>query len=157
MGRAGETTSKRTGVIERLLFVADSVVADVDDLPVAARATFDAAGQVYVITPSLPGRLEWLADDVDRFRHSADERLDVVLEHMDSLGARATGAAGRGSVLTVIADAVASFEPDHILVGLRSPEHAAWQERRLVERLEARHGLPVTTYAVDSRGHSLSA
>jgi nucleotide-binding universal stress UspA family protein len=156
MATAGETSSETTGVIERLLFVADSAVADIDDLPIAARAALDAAVQVYVVTPSLPGRLEWLADDVDRFRHFADERLDAVLQHMDALGARATGAAGRGSILTVIADAVASFEPDHILVGLRSPEHAAWQERRLVERLEARHGLPVTTYAVDSRGHSLS-
>ena len=31
------------------------------------------------VTPTLPGRLAWLADDVDRFRHIADERLDTVL------------------------------------------------------------------------------
>ena len=66
-------------------------------------------------------------------------------------------ALGRGSVAAVIADAVASFEPDHILVGLRSFEHATWQEHGLIERLEARYELPVTTYAVDPAGHSLTA
>ena len=100
-----------TPAIERLLFVADSAVAGVEDLPFAARAAFAAAARVYVVTPSLPGRLAWLADDVDRFRHFADERLDAVLGHMDEIGARATGAAGRGSLVTVIADAVAKFTP----------------------------------------------
>ena len=61
---------------------------------------------------------------------------------------RADGA-GRGSVLTPIADAVARFRPDHILLALRSPEHANWQEKRLIEHIEERFGLPLTTYAVD--------
>ena len=117
----------------------------------------DAAAEVYVVTPTLPGRLAWLADDVDRFRHIADERLDTVLGHMRSIGADARGLAGRGSVPLVVADAVAEFEPNHVLVALRSPEHANWQERRLSEDIEERFGLPVTTYAVDLRGHTPTA
>jgi hypothetical protein len=39
------------------------------------------ASEVNVLTPTLPGRLAWLADDVDRFRHYADERLDTVLSY----------------------------------------------------------------------------
>ena len=143
--------------IERLLFVADATVADVDELPPAVRAVIDAAAEVYVITPALPGRLAWLADDVDRFRHRADERLDTVLEHMRSIGAHASGLAGRGSVPLVIEDAVAEFQPDHVLIALRSAEHSNWQERRLTEHVEERFGLPVTTYAVDRRGHTLTA
>jgi nucleotide-binding universal stress UspA family protein len=143
--------------IQRLLFVADAAVADVDELPRAVRAVIDAAANVYVVTPTLPGRLAWLADDIDRFRHLADERLDTVLGHMHSIDAHASGWAGRGSVLTPIADAVAQFRPDHILLALRSPEHANWQERRLIEHLEERFGLPLTTYAVDPRGHTSSA
>jgi nucleotide-binding universal stress UspA family protein len=112
---------------------------------------------VYVLTPTLPGRLAWLADEVDRFRHVADERLDTVLGHMHSIGAHASGAALRGSVLTVVADAVAEFNPDHILLALRSSEHANWQERGLVEHIEHRFGLPVTTYAVDPEGRASSA
>jgi nucleotide-binding universal stress UspA family protein len=143
--------------IQRLLFVADAAVADVDELPPAVRAVIDAAAEVYVVTPTLPGRLAWLADDIDWFRHLADERLDTVLGHMRSIDVHASGWAGRGSVLTPIADAVAHFRPDHILLALRSPEHANWQERRLIEHIEERFRLPLTTYAVDPRGHTSSA
>jgi nucleotide-binding universal stress UspA family protein len=143
--------------IRRLVFVADAAVAGVEELPPAVRAVIDAAADVYVVTPTLPGRLAWLADEVDRCRHVADERLDTVLGHMRSIGAHASGAAGRGSVLTVIADAVAEVDPDHILVALRSPEHANWQERGLIEHIEKRFGLPVMTYAVDLEGHTSTA
>ena len=125
-----------------------------DELPPAVRAVIDAAAEVYVVTPTLPGRLAWLADDVDRHRHVADERLDTVLDHMHSINAQVSGMAIRGSVLTVIADAVAEFRPDHILIAFRTAEHANWQERRLIEHVEKRFGLPLTTYAVDPRGHT---
>jgi nucleotide-binding universal stress UspA family protein len=141
-------------VIERLLFVADAAVADADQLPPAVRTVIDAAADVYVVTPTLPGRLAWLADDVDRSRQVADERLDAVLSHLHSIGARATGAAARGSVSLVIADAVAEFRPDDVLIALRSSEHANWQERRLIEHIERRFRLPVTTYAIDRRGRT---
>jgi hypothetical protein len=140
--------------VRRLLFVADAAVAEVHDLPPEGRALLSAAAEVYVVTPILPGRLAWLADDVDRFRHLADERLDTVLGHMESVGAHASGAHNRGSVLTVIADAVEDFKPDHILLALRSSEHANWQEHGLEQRVEKRYGLPVTAYAVDPRGHA---
>jgi nucleotide-binding universal stress UspA family protein len=143
--------------IQRLLFVADAAVADAGQLPPPVRAVIDTAAAVYVLTPTLPGRLAWLADDVDEVRHVADERLDAVLGHMHSIGAHASGVAARGSLMTVVADAVADFKPDHILLALRSAEHANWQERGLVKHLEQRFGLPVTSYAVDSRGHASSA
>ena len=140
--------------VRRLLFVADAAVADVHDLPPEARALLGAAADVYVVTPTLPGRLAWLADDVDQFRHLADERLDTVLGHMQSVATHASGAGIRGSLLTVIADAVEDFGPDHVLLALRSPEHANWQERGLEERVEKRYGLPVISYSVDPRGHA---
>jgi nucleotide-binding universal stress UspA family protein len=140
--------------VERLLFIADAAVADTDELPTTVRAMIDAAAALYVVTPTLPGRLAWLADDVDRFRHIADERLDTVLGHMREIGADAAGVASRGSVMRVIADAVEEFGPDHILIALRSSEHANWQERRLIAHVEERFGLPVTTYAVDLQGHT---
>jgi nucleotide-binding universal stress UspA family protein len=146
-----------TRSVGRLLFVADAAVAGVQELPPAARAILDSATAVHVVTPTLPGRLAWLADDVDRFRHVADERLDTVLGHMRSIGADAGGSTGRGSVLTVIADAVADFTPDHILLALQAPEHANWQQRRLIEHIEDRFRLAVTTYAVDVQGHTASA
>ena len=149
--------TKHRNPSRRLLFVADAAVADAAELPPAVRAVIDSTADIYVLTPTLPGRLAWLADDVDWFRHVADKRLDTVLGHMRSIGANASGAARRGSVMTVIADAVAEFQPDHILVALRDSEHANWQERRLIEHIEERFEVPVTTYAVDTRGHTSSA
>ena len=147
----------RRASFQRLLFVADAAVAGVGELPPAVRAVIDAAVEVYVVTPSLPGRLAWLADDVDGFRHLADERLDTVLDHLRVIDVHADGAAGRGSVMATIADAVAAFRPDHILLALHSPRHANWQERRLIEHIEQRFGLPLSTYAVDLEGHTASA
>jgi len=140
--------------IERLLMVADAAVAAVDELPAPVRAMIDAAAEVYVITPSLPGRLDWLTDAVDRSRHLADERLDSVLGHVRALGAHASGRRGDDVTLTAFADAVAEFQPDHILIGLRSSEHANWQERGLIEHVSERFGLPVTSYAIDCGGHA---
>ena len=117
------------------------------------RAIIDAAAEVYVVTPSLPGRLAWLADDVDRFRHIADERLDTVLGQMRSIRGHVSGDALRGSVMTVITDGVETFRPDHILLALRSSAHANWQEHGLVEHVEQRFGLPLTTFAIDPEGH----
>jgi nucleotide-binding universal stress UspA family protein len=154
VGAAALKPNEPAPPVERLLFIVDAAVADTDDLPSAVRAVMDAAAALYVVTPTLPGRLAWLADDVDRFRHIADERLDTVLGHMRAIGADATGVASRGSVLRVIADAVEEFRPDHIVIALRSADHANWQERKLIAHVEERFGLPLTTYAVDTHGHT---
>jgi nucleotide-binding universal stress UspA family protein len=139
--------------ITRLLVVVDAAVAGADDLPPDARDLIHAAHDVYVVTPSLPGRLDWLTNDTGRSRQSAEERLKVVLQHMRLLGARATGTIGDDSTLTAFADAVAKFHPDHIMVALRSSEHANWQERRLARHVKERFALPLTAYVVDPRGH----
>jgi nucleotide-binding universal stress UspA family protein len=143
--------------IQRLLFVADAAVAGVEELPPQVRAVIEAAAEIYVITPSLPGRLAWLADDVDGFQHVADERLDTVLGQLRSIGAHADGESLRGSVMTVFTDGVGIFKPDHILLALQSSEHANWQEHGLVAHVERRFGLPVTSYAVDTEGHASGA
>jgi nucleotide-binding universal stress UspA family protein len=149
--------SDDAAAIRRLLFVSDIAVAHVDELPPAVRVVIDAADTVNVLSPALPGRLAWLADDVDWFRDLADERLNTVLDHMHSIGARATGAAIRGSLLTVIADAAGEFEPDHILIAVHVSDHANWQEHKLIEHVAQRFGVPVTTFAVDRRGRTSPA
>src|SRR3954449_1239371 len=113
-----ETPEASTATIQRLLFVADAAVVDADELPTHIRRLIDESADVYVLTPTLPGRLAWLADDVDGFRHVADERLDAVLGHVRSIGAHATGQSARGSVTLVIEDAVAEFHPDHVLIAV---------------------------------------
>ena len=140
--------------VERLLFIADAAVADMDELPTAVRAVIEAAAEVYVVTPTFPGGL----------RGSPTMSIGSAISPTNaSTRCSATcarsaptprGVASRGSVLRVIADAVEEFKPDHILIALRSSEHANWQERRLIAHVEERFGLPVTTYAVDLHGHT---
>ena len=54
--------------------------------------------------------------------------------------------------LTAFADAVRAFQPDHILVGLRASDHAAWQERGLIDAVIEAFHLPVTVFEVDRAG-----
>lgn len=110
-----------------------------------------------MVTPTLPGRLAWLADDVDLFRHVADERLDTVLGHLRSINDHVSGDELRGGVMTVITDGVDIFKPDHIMLALRDSEHANWQEHRLAAHIRERFGLPLTSFAMDPVGHVLMA
>jgi hypothetical protein len=152
-GAPGSHPNDRRPATQRLLVVADAAVADVDELPPRVRAVIDEAAAIYVVAPTLPGRLAWLAWELNPSRHDADERLDAVLGQMRSIGARASGTTGDDSILTAFADAVAEFQPDHILIALRSSEHANWQERGLIEHVKERFGLPLTTFALDPQGH----
>jgi hypothetical protein len=143
--------------VQRLLVVADAAPVDVTELPPRVRALIEEAAEIYVVTPSLPGRLDWLASELNPSRHNADERLEAVLSELRSIGALASGTTGDDSTLTAFADAVAEFHPDYILIGLRTPEHANWQERTLVKHVQKRFDLPVTTFAIDEHGHVAAA
>ena len=149
----GPDPATRSPAPQRLLVIAAAAVADVGELPPRVRAVIDAAAEVYVVTPTLPGRLAWLAWELNPSRHDADERLDAVLGQMRSIGAQASGRTGDDSILTAFADAVTEFHPDHILIALRSSEHTNWQERGLIDHVRQRFGLPLTTFALDPHGH----
>ena len=71
-----------------------------------------------MVTPTLPGRLAWLAWELNSARHAADERLDKMLGQVRSRGAHASGTTGDDTVLTAFADAIAEFEPDQIVIAL---------------------------------------
>lgn len=154
---ATEVTGVTRHEIQRLLVVADAGIAEVDELPPQLRGLLDAADDVYVVTPSLPGRLAWLAAQLNASRHAADERLDDLLGQMSELGVHASGITGDDSTMTALEDAVAKFSPDHILLALRSPDHSNWQEHGLIERVHKRFGLPLTTFSLDPDGHVATA
>ena len=145
--------ASRQKPIPRLLVISDAALAGADQLPHSVRALIDAAGELYVVTPSLPGRVSWIADEVDDPRHVAEDRLIAVLRNMRSIGARVSGRTGDDTALTAVGDAISEFQPDHILLALRSHEHASWQEKGLIEEIRDRFNLPLTAYAVDPQGH----
>ena len=62
---------------------------------------------------------------------------------------------GDDTPLTAFADAIRDFSPDHLLVALRSSDHAAWQERHLLERLQETFRIPMTVFVeLKVDGHS---
>lgn len=136
----------------RLLVATGAAVADVEELPPLVRGLLDAASDVLVITPILPGALQWLVSDTDRARHEADERLNAVLGQMAELDVPAKGRVGDETPLTAIEDAVRHFEPDHMLIALRSGEDAGWQERDLVDQIRARFRIPITILEIGPAG-----
>jgi hypothetical protein len=136
----------------RLLVATGAAVAQIDQIPPLVRTLIDAASDVLVITPILPGGLQWLVSDTDRARHEADERLQTVLGHMAAMDVPVEGRVGDETPLTAFDDAVNEFRPDHILIALRSSEHAGWQERGLLDKVRERFRLPVTVFEIDPEG-----
>jgi hypothetical protein len=140
--------------VKRLLVLAGAAVASMDELPQSIRALVDEAEEVFVVTPTLPSWLQWLMSDIDQARHEADERLGVVLEQLRGADVAASGAVGDETPLTAVEDHVRAFGPDHLLVALRSPEHAAWQERGLLDDIQRSFHLPTTVFEIDADGHA---
>ena len=130
----------------RLLIAAGDAAENAEGLPYGVRDLIDAADEILVVTPALPSRLEWLASATDKSRKQADERLRAVMGQMEDLGVQASGTVGADDPLLAFEDANAAFRADHILVGLRQPDQADWQERGLVDELLARFGVPVTVF-----------
>ena len=134
----------------RLLIAAGESVTETSELPFGVRVLLDAADEILVIAPTLPSRFEWLASAIDKAEERADERLEAVLGQLSDLGTEAAGQVGADDPLLAFEDAIRQFSPDHILIALRSGEAAGWQERGLVDALQERFGLPLTTFLVSS-------
>jgi hypothetical protein len=58
---------------------------------------------------------------------------------------------GDDTPMTAVHDHVRAFDPDHLLL-VRSREHADWQERGLIERIESETGIPLTVLEIDPPG-----
>jgi hypothetical protein len=138
----------------RLLIATGEVAANVDELPPLIRTLIQSASEIRVMTPILVSRVRWLASDTDRARYEADERLGVVLGHIESLAPEAETRVQLGdeTPLTAFDDAIRSFRPDHILIALRSADHDAWQERGLIDALRSAFHTPMTIFEIDRAG-----
>jgi hypothetical protein len=130
----------------KLLIAVGEAASGPDELPASVRSLIDAADDILVIAPALPGRFEWLASATDRAREQADKRLRTVLGQLEDMGTEAEGAVGADDPLVAFEDAIRRFGPDHLLIGLRSSEHTGWQERGLLDQLLERFGTPLTVF-----------
>jgi hypothetical protein len=134
----------------KLLIAAGEAASGSASVPVGVRMLIDAADEIMVVAPRLPGRLDWLASATDAATERADERLTVVLGHLEELGADARGQVGADDPLLALEDAIREFSPDHLLVALRGRDRAGWQERGLLDAILERFAIPITVFQLPS-------
>jgi hypothetical protein len=142
----------------RLLIIASEAVADRPaGVPEAVRRQVLEAEEVRVVAPTLTGRLQSWTSDIDAAASSADERWRAIVESIQTTGQRASqGHVGDEDPLQAIADALAVFPADALIVAVRTPDRQNRRERRLGERARERFNLPVTEMRIDGDGRVVS-
>jgi hypothetical protein len=139
----------------RLLIAVGAAAEDLAEIPAGVQLLIDAAEEIMVIAPALPSRWEWLASDTDKTVEKADERLAAVLGQLDG-AAVARAEIGADDPLLAFSDAAREFRPDHILIGMREPDQADWQERGLVDQLLRTFSIPLTVFQVSAGTDSVA-
>jgi hypothetical protein len=139
---------------KRILIIASEAVADrPGGVPEAVRTQVLAAEEVRVVGPTLTSRLQSWTSDIDTAASSADDRVRAIVESIQTTGQRASrGSVGDEDPLQAIADALAVFPADALILAVHTPATQNRRERRLGERAGARFKLPVTEMLIDDEG-----
>jgi len=140
---------------KRVLVLTNEILADANEVPEAIRPFIDEAEEIYVIAPTLTTWLQWVASDVDGARVAADERLQTVFDHMLAGGLKPRGTVGAENQVTAIADALADFDADLIVLRLHAPgsKDENWREHRVAEQVRSHFDVPTMVFFFDSEGH----
>jgi hypothetical protein len=109
---------------------------------VAARAA-DPPAEVLIVAPALNSRLRHWVSDIDAAVSRARERVGIAVAALRERGVTARGEVGDADPLLAIADALARFPADELVVATHPAGRSHWLERRLIERARGRFGLPV--------------
>jgi hypothetical protein len=143
---------------KRVLIIANEAVADRPaGVPEVVRRQVLEAEEVRVIAPTLTSRIRSWVSDIDADASKADERMQAIVGSIDASGQHAAvGTVGDEDPLQAVADALATFPADALILAVHAPESANWRERRLGERVRERFGIPVTEMTLDRDGHVLS-
>jgi hypothetical protein len=139
---------------QRVLILTNENLADANEVPAPIRPFVDQAEEIYVIAPILTTWLQWLATDVDGARVAADQRLRTVFDHMHAGGLNPVGTVGAENQLVAIADALAEFDADLIVLRLHAPEseHESWHEHGIAVRVRSHFDLPTKAFFFDDEG-----
>lgn len=114
------------------------IIALDDEVPAQVPGT-----EVLVVAPALnPGLRRWFSDE-DRARREANERAASAVEHLRRHGVHAEGRVGDPDPLLTIADALATFPADTIVIAA-GPERSSTLVDALVARARKRFALPVS-------------
>jgi hypothetical protein len=139
---------------QRVLVLTNEDLADTDEVPEAIRPLVDQAEEVYVVAPTLTTWMDWLTDDRDGALVAADERLRTVFAHMRAGGLKPHGEVGSENQVMAIADALAQFDADLMVLRLHAPgsEHENWREHRIAEKVRSHFNLPTVVLYFDDQG-----
>lgn len=107
--------------------------------------------EVLAVAPALNSRLRHWVSDTDDAVGAAAARLQRAVESLQEAGIEARGEVGDADPLTAIADALAVFRADEVIVSTHPPGRSHWLERGLVERARERHDV-VVTHVVSAYG-----
>lgn len=105
---------------------------------------------VLVVAPALNSRFRHWFSDEDGARAAAEERLEHSIERLQALGIAAYGWIGDADPLDAIADALAVFEADELIISTHPEHRSNWLARNVVRRARGRFGLP-THHVVPER------
>jgi hypothetical protein len=136
--------------VHRILVVADEGCAgQALCSPLAARLA-GRQTEVLVVAPTLVSATHYLDSDVDEAREEARARLAETVAAFEAAGVVARGEIGSESPLEAIADAVAIFAADEIVVATPPSGRTNWLERGVVERARELYDQPVSHLVVEA-------
>lgn len=126
-----------------------------DEVPAPLRPFVEQAEEIYVVAPTLTTWMHWLTDDREDALVAADERLRAVFGHMHAGGLKPHGEVGAEDQVAAIADALARFDADLIVLRLHAPgaEHENWREHRIAEKVRSHFDVPTIAFYFDGQGH----
>jgi GABA permease len=133
----------------RVLVVANETVGGEELLSAISTLALSHKTRFHVVCPALNSRLKTYTSDEDPARDAAQQRLDVTLARLGSVGIEATGAVGDGDPVLAIDDAVRTYGPSEIVISTHPPGRSNWLEKGVVDSVRARYDVPVTHVVVD--------
>jgi GABA permease len=132
----------------RILAIANETVeGDAFHQLIADHASGQPA-EVVVVAPALNSRFRhWLSDE-DGAGTAAEARLEQSIEGLAAAGLAAYGWIGDADPLEAIADALAVFEADELIIATHPEHRSNWLARDVVRRARERFGLPTNHVVV---------
>lgn len=135
--------------VHRMLVIADEGCSGAALCRPLAERLEGRRTEVLVVAPALLSGVHYLDSDVDAAREAAERRLAETVAAFEAAGIGARGEVGSESPLESIADALALFAADEIVVATPPPERTNWLEAGVVERARALYEQPVSHLVVD--------
>ena len=111
-----------------------------------------ASGQptdVVIVAPALNSRFRHWFSDEDGARAAAEHRLEQLIGRLEAAGIAAYGWIGDADPLDAIADALAVFEADQLIISTHPDHRSNWLARDVVRRARERFGLPTDHVVAD--------